>query len=47
MLKKVVGYSNAWSVALGDTLSVMVSTYGADRYRADLVRILCGQYCAS
>ena len=41
-MKKVVGYANAWSVMPGDTLSIMVSTYGAERYRADLVRVICG-----
>ena len=41
-MKKIVGYANAWSVAPGETLSVMVSTYGPDRYRADLVRVICG-----
>jgi N,N-dimethylformamidase len=41
-LKKIVGYLNAWSVTPGDTLKVMVSTYGADRYRANLVRVICG-----
>ena len=41
-MKKVVGYANAWSVTPGDTLSVMVSTYGPDRYRANLVRVICG-----
>ena len=41
-MKKVVGYANAWSVMPGDTLSIKVSTYGAERYRADLVRVICG-----
>jgi N,N-dimethylformamidase len=41
-VKKIVGYTNAWSVMPGDTLSVMVSTYGPERYRADLVRVICG-----
>jgi len=41
-VKKVVGYANAWSVQPGDTLGVMVSTYGPKSYRADLVRIVCG-----
>ena len=41
-MKKIVGYSNHWSVAPGDTLQVMVSTYGPARYRADLVRVICG-----
>jgi N,N-dimethylformamidase len=41
-LKSVVGYANAWSVAPGDRLEVKVSTYGEPRYRADLVRVICG-----
>ncbi len=41
-MKKVVGYTNAWSVMPGETLSVMVSTYCPERYRADLVRVICG-----
>ena len=41
-MKKVIGYTNAWSVAPGDTLEVKVSTYGAASYRADLVRVICG-----
>ncbi len=41
-MKKVIGYTNTWSVAPGDTLEVKVSTYGPAGYRADLVRIICG-----
>ena len=41
-MKAVVGYANAWSVEPGDTLEVKVSTYGVERYRADLVRVICG-----
>ena len=41
-MKKVLGYTNAWSVKPGETIRVMVSTYGPERYRADLVRIICG-----
>ena len=41
-VKAVVGYANAWSVAPNDTLEIKVSTYGAERYRADLVRVICG-----
>ena len=41
-MKSVVGYANAWSVAPDDTLEIKVSTYGAARYRADLVRVICG-----
>ena len=40
--KSVVGYASAWSVAPGDTVEIKVSTYGAARYRADLVRVVCG-----
>ena len=41
-MKKILGYPNVWSVTPGETLSVMVSTYGPERYRADLVRVICG-----
>ena len=41
-MKKVLGYTNAWSVTPGETIRVMVSTYGPERYRADLVRVICG-----
>ena len=41
-MKKILGYPNAWSVAPGETLRFMVSAYGPERYRADLVRIICG-----
>jgi N,N-dimethylformamidase len=41
-VKAVVGYANAWSVAPDDTLEIKVSTYGAAHYRADLVRVICG-----
>ena len=41
-MKKILGYTNAWSVMPGDTLKVMVSTYGPKSYRADLVRVICG-----
>ena len=41
-MKQVVGYVSAWSVAPGDTLQAMVSTYGPERYRADFVRVICG-----
>ena len=41
-MKKVVGYPDRWSVAPGDSLQVMVSTYGVDAYRASLVRVICG-----
>ena len=41
-MKKIIGYSSAWTVMPGDTLNVMVSTYGPGRYRANLVRVICG-----
>ena len=41
-MKKVLGYTNVWSVTAGETINVMVSTYGVDRFRADLVRVICG-----
>jgi len=41
-MKKITGYTNLWSVAPGDTLEVKVSTYGVQTYRADLVRVICG-----
>jgi len=41
-VKKIIGYASAWSAMPGDTLSIMVSTYGPKRYRAELVRVICG-----
>ncbi len=41
-MQKVIGYTNAWSVMPGDELEVKVSTYGPRSYRADLVRVICG-----
>ena len=41
-MKKVVGYTNRWSLAPGDTLEVKVSTYGPESWRAGLVSIVCG-----
>ena len=41
-MKKIIAYTNVWSIAPGDTLEVKVSTYGVPRYRADLVRVICG-----
>lgn len=40
--KTVLGYCDPWSVAPGETVRVMVSTYGAARYDARLVRVICG-----
>jgi len=41
-MKKILGYTNVWSAMPGDTVNFMVSTYGPERYRADLVRVICG-----
>ena len=41
-MKTVVGYCDPWSVAPGETVRVMVSTYGPDSYDARLVRVICG-----
>ncbi len=41
-MKSILGYGNVWGIAPGETLRIMVSTYGPERYRADLVRIICG-----
>ncbi len=41
-MKKILGYSNTWGIAPGETLNVMVSTYGPTRYHADLIRVICG-----
>ena len=41
-MKTIVGYADRWSAAAGDTIEFKVSTYGAERYRADFVRIVCG-----
>ncbi|MDE0418678.1 MAG: LamG domain-containing protein [bacterium] len=41
-MKSIVGYANRWSAKAGDTVEFKVSTYGRERYRADLVRIICG-----
>ncbi|MCZ6506826.1 MAG: hypothetical protein O7A04_02085, partial [Acidobacteria bacterium] len=40
--KDIVGYSNHLSVAPGDRLEIKVSTYGPERYRNDIVRLVCG-----
>ena len=41
-MKKILGYADAWSVTPGATIGFKISTYGAERYRADLVRVICG-----
>ncbi len=39
---QITGYSDQISVAPGETIDFMVNCEGAKRYRADLVRIICG-----
>ena len=41
-MKTILGYSNTWGIAPGETLNVKVSTYGPKHYRADLIRVICG-----
>ncbi len=41
-MKKIIGYLNTWSIAPGETLQAKVSTYGPEKYQADLVRVICG-----
>jgi N,N-dimethylformamidase len=41
-MKRILGYSDVWSVTPGDTVNFKVSTYGPDRYEAALVRVICG-----
>ena len=41
-MKRVLGYSDVWSVVPGAKVRFKVSTYGPERYRADLVRVICG-----
>lgn len=41
-MKKILGYADTWSVTPGGKVGFKVSTYGPDRYRAQLVRIICG-----
>ncbi|MDJ0777693.1 MAG: N,N-dimethylformamidase [Gammaproteobacteria bacterium] len=41
-MKKILGYADNWSVTPGERVGFKVSTYGAERYRADLVRVVCG-----
>ena len=41
-MKKILGYADVWSVKPGDRVGFKISTYGAERYRADLVRVVCG-----
>ena len=46
-MKRIIGYLSAWTVMPGDTLNVMVSTYGPDRYRANLVRVMAKRAVAA
>ena len=39
---KIVGYSDKISVAQGQTIKFMVSSEGPKFYRADIVRVICG-----
>ena len=41
-MKKIIGYLNTWGIAPGETLLAKVSTYGPEKYQADLVRVICG-----
>ncbi len=38
----IIGYTSVLSAAPGETVDVMVGSYGASTYRADLRRIICG-----
>ena len=40
--KSLTGYSDKIGVAPGETIQFKVGTYGPERYRADIVRIICG-----
>jgi N,N-dimethylformamidase len=37
--RTLVGYADRWAAAPGDTLSFMASSFGPERYRAELVRL--------
>lgn len=41
-MKQVIGYCDPWSVAPGERIAFKVSCTGAAEYRADLLRIICG-----
>ncbi len=41
-MKQILGYADVWRVIPGAKVSFKVSTYGPERYRADLVRVICG-----
>ena len=40
--KNVVGYCDPLSVAPGESIAFKVGAYGASRYRANIVRLICG-----
>ncbi len=40
--KTIVGYGDRLSAAPGDRVAIKVSAWGGPRYRADLVRLICG-----
>jgi len=42
-MKRILGYSDVWSAVPGAKIRFKVSTYGPERYRADLVRIISGE----
>jgi N,N-dimethylformamidase len=41
-MKKILGYTDTWSLSPGEKVGFKISAYGAERYRADLVRVICG-----
>lgn len=45
---EIAGYSDRWSLRAGETVRIMVSCEaGAETYRADLVRLICGDVSAA
>jgi N,N-dimethylformamidase len=40
--KQVLGYADRWSAAPGEEIEFMVSCLGVDEYRADIVKLVCG-----
>ena len=41
-MRKLFGYGDEISVRPGDTIRFMVSSLGGNPYRADIVRLICG-----
>jgi N,N-dimethylformamidase len=41
-MKKVIGYCDDWSAIAGGNIDFKVSTYGPERFEAQLVRVICG-----